>query len=504
MTERLGRKTGLFLVLVLAASSLVAENIKNWAAPATWSPTKSHGGVSAQDLTNPLPFTALAPCRIVDTRGNGAPITGGTFTGGSDVRNYDITGICGVPASAHAVSLNFTVTPPGQTTAGFLVAWPTGGAVPPVSILNWDRPPQQIANAAVVPLSTANSFTVNVSAPTNMIVDVNGYYYDGNIGGTSYLPAGEQFVIAGDFSNGSIIYGENKSTGNGSRAIRGIASGATGVTSGVLGQTLSTTAGAGGVTGQGLGGPPNANFASFYTGEVGIQGLNTGTAGYGIAGVTNYITAKLINENVSGTELTVVYLAETSDAARFFGNVSISALGGQAGNLAVAGTLSKGAGAFKIDHPVEPESKYLYHSFVESPDMMNIYNGNVVLDHSGEATVNLPAYFEALNMDFRYQLTSIGKFSPVFVEEEIQSNQFRIAGGRPYGKVSWQVTGIRHDKFANANRIPGEVEKEEEAKGFYLHPEAFGKGPEMNLGPKVHRATLAKEGIKEVNEADIQ
>ena len=62
-------------------------------------------------------------------------------------------------------------------------------------------------------------------------------------------------------------------------------------------------------------------------------------------------------------------------------------------NVHVTGTLSKGAGAFRIDHPLEPETKYLQHSFVESPDMMNVYNGNVRTDRRGFATVRLPRYF---------------------------------------------------------------------------------------------------------------
>ena len=79
-------------------------------------------------------------------------------------------------------------------------------------------------------------------------------------------------------------------------------------------------------------------------------------------------------------------------AGKFYGNVEIN------------GTLSKSAGTFKIDHPLDPENKYLYHSFVESPDMMNVYNGNVLLDNNGEAVVKLSDWFEALNMEFRYQL----------------------------------------------------------------------------------------------------
>jgi hypothetical protein len=146
------------------------------------------------------------------------------------------------------------------------------------------------------------------------------------------------------------------------------------------------------------------------------------------------------------------------------------------GNVVVTGTLSKGAGSFRIDHPLDPANKYLSHSFVESPDMMNIYNGNVVLDGNGEATIAMPDWFEALNKDFRYQLTAIGKPSPnLYIASEISGNHFRIAGGSPGAKVSWTVTGIRHDAYANAHRIPVEEQKPAAEKGKYLNPQEFGK-----------------------------
>lgn len=145
-----------------------------------------------------------------------------------------------------------------------------------------------------------------------------------------------------------------------------------------------------------------------------------------------------------------------------------------AGNVYVNGRLTKSAGSFKIDDPIDPANKYLYHSFVESPDMKNIYDGIAVLDNNGEAIVNLPDWFEALNKDFRYQLTCIGGFAPVYIAEEISDNRFKIAGGKPGMKVSWMVTGIRHDAYANKNRIPVEAMKAPEDRGKYLHPEVFG------------------------------
>jgi hypothetical protein len=138
------------------------------------------------------------------------------------------------------------------------------------------------------------------------------------------------------------------------------------------------------------------------------------------------------------------------------------------GNLVVGGSISKGSGSFRIDHPLDPDNKYLYHSFVESPDMKNIYDGIAVLDEHGEATITLPNWFEALNQDFRYQLTCVGGYAPVYVSSEVSGNQFRVAGGRPGLKVSWQLTGIRHDAYANAHRIQVEVDKPASERGTTL------------------------------------
>jgi hypothetical protein len=107
--------------------------------------------------------------------------------------------------------------------------------------------------------------------------------------------------------------------------------------------------------------------------------------------------------------------------------------------------------------------------------MMNVYNGNVTLDANGEAVVEMPAYFEALNRDFRYQLTTIGGFAPVYIAETIQDNRFKIAGGTSGIIVSWQVTGIRQDAWANENRIPVEEPKPADERGTYLYPEGYGQ-----------------------------
>ncbi len=151
------------------------------------------------------------------------------------------------------------------------------------------------------------------------------------------------------------------------------------------------------------------------------------------------------------------------------------------GDVEVSGNLSKGGGSFKIDHPLDPENKYLYHSFVESPDMMNIYNGNITTDASGDAVVNLPDWFQALNKDFRYQLTVVGTFAQAIVAEKMKDNRFTIKTTAPGVEVSWQVTGIRKDSYANRHRIPVEEMKSERERGYYLHPDAFNKPEERGI-----------------------
>ncbi len=143
----------------------------------------------------------------------------------------------------------------------------------------------------------------------------------------------------------------------------------------------------------------------------------------------------------------------------------------------MTGSVSKGGGSFKIDHPLDPAGKYLYHSFVESPDMMNIYNGTVTLDGQGRATVGLPDWFGALNRDYRYQLTPIGGPAPnLHIAAEVSGGQFAIGGGAAGQEVSWQVTGIRQDAWANAHRIPVEEAKRADDQGRYLHPELHRDG----------------------------
>jgi len=216
-----------------------------------------------------------------------------------------------------------------------------------------------------------------------------------------------------------------------------------------------------------------------------IKGTNTGS-GNGVHGTSS----DGIGVHGTSSSSNGVYGTSTSGNGVYgyslnhygvYGLSGSSYAGYFSGDVHVTGTLSKGSGTFKIDHPLDPENKYLQHSFVESPDMMNVYNGNVILDEDGKASVQLPEYFEALNQEFRYQLTTIGGFAPVYIAEKISGNRFKIAGGKAGMEVSWQVTGIRQDAYAVANQIAVEKYKSAGERGYYLHPAAYGLPEEKGI-----------------------
>jgi len=122
--------------------------------------------------------------------------------------------------------------------------------------------------------------------------------------------------------------------------------------------------------------------------------------------------------------------------------------------------------------------------------MMNVYNGNLVLGPDGSAWVEMPDWFEALNRDFRYQLTAIGAPGPnLYVAEKMTDSRFKVAGGAAGLEVSWQVTGIRQDAYANAHRIPVEELKSDKDRGLYLNAEAFGLPENMSVDHQ-HRKNL--------------
>ena len=147
------------------------------------------------------------------------------------------------------------------------------------------------------------------------------------------------------------------------------------------------------------------------------------------------------------------------------------------GNLTATGTKN-----FRVDHPLDPANKYLLHAAIESSEVLNLYSGNTMLDASGEAVVQLPDWFEVINKDFRYQLTAIGvPGRDLYVAEEVSGGHFKIAGGNPGGKVSWQVSGVRNDAWEKAHPMAVEVDKGAD-RGHYLTPELVEAPEKTRIG----------------------
>ncbi len=273
--------------------------------------------------------------------------------------------------------------------------------------------------------------------------------------GTTTTPNGSGVYGLVNLPNGNAVLGLNQATTGPAVGVAGESNGASGI--GVLGGGGAGGAGVYGIAGSGAGSTAGLflNSGGGYI-LVGVAQVN-GNPKFSVQGDGSGFFAGALQVNGNGT----------------FGPTQVN------GNLNVTGTLTKGGGSFKIDDPLDPENKYLSHSFVESPDMMNIYNGTARLNARGEVWVTMPDYFDSLNRDFQYVLTALGRPQPyLYIAMKMKGNRFKIAGGKPNAEVSWQVTGIRKDAWANAHRIPVEEDKPQDQRGTYLHPELYG--PDKN------------------------
>jgi hypothetical protein len=205
-------------------------------------------------------------------------------------------------------------------------------------------------------------------------------------------------------------------------------------------------------------------------GNVGLQLGQTG-----MSGCTNYT---LLGNNVGDT-----YLNAVTGQTLHLRIANSDVVKVATGSVSITGTLSAtGTKNFRIDHPLDPANKYLTHAAIESSEVLNLYSGNATLDDSGAAVVQLPDWFEAINKDFRYQLTPIGAPGrDLYVAEEVSGGHFKIAGGKAGGKVSWQVTGVRNDAWEKAYPMVVEVDKGAD-RGHYLTPELYGRPASERIG----------------------
>ncbi len=263
--------------------------------------------------------------------------------------------------------------------------------------------------------------------------------------------------LRGNSDAGWAVWGAS----NGGTGVVGTADGQIGV--GIYGESTRNN-GVWGKSGSGTG-----VFGESNTG-VGVVGHSRNS--YGVRAQSDAATHFAL-EVIAGT------LADGTRglAAVFDGHASV------AGNLHVTGNLSvSGNKSFKIDHPQDPQNKYLLHNAVESSERKNVYDGVAYLDEDGSAWVELPEWFEALNEDLCYQLTAVGGAAPeLHVAEEVSETRFRIAGGQGGMKVCWQLTGTRKDPWAAANPFEVEQEKSQEERGRYLQPDLYNAPAEQSV-----------------------
>jgi hypothetical protein len=359
--------------------------------------------------------------------------------------------VTGSPVSeVGTLALGWTVAPTSSTTANAIVKRDANG--------NFTGNQITASSATVDPLLAAYTGTGSGYAVYATSTD-NGTYtsakYYGVVGESSFADGVYGIGPVGVYGAGATGVDGYDSSGTGD-GVYGYSSGGSGnygetdYGAGVYGIADSTTGGVGvyGIGFTGISAMSSEDGSGLYASSYGGWAVNAN----GIDGATGVLAG-----------------SDYGYAAWFNGDVNVD------------GNLSKSGGSFKIDHPLDPANKYLYHSFVESPDMMNIYNGNVTTDASGEAVVTLPDWFETLNRDFRYQLTVMGQFAQAIVAGKVANHQFAIKTDKPNVEVSWQVTGIRQDAWANAHRIPVEEAKAENERGFYTHPELFGAPKEKGI-----------------------
>nr|WP_294860254.1 hypothetical protein [uncultured Fluviicola sp.] len=271
----------------------------------------------------------------------------------------------------------------------------------------------------------------------------------------------------------SVVQAVTNSTVVNNSAIFGQSSGAAGALSGevtaaataavaVRGNNLRTT---GGIGVEGVG----------YNG---VSGQTNYRDGYGVFGQNFDLTGPLTSNSVGvGGVGYIGVLGQSIDPANGGGIASLDNIIAL-GDLTVSGTKN-----FRIDHPQDPENKYLNHFSIESNEVLNIYRGTVAFDQNGKAVVQLPDWFDAVNKNASYQLTPIGGYAPIFIAEKIKDGRFVIAGGAQGMEVSWAVYAERNDPYLQQHPEARQVEelKSDREAGKYLRPDLYGKPAEQGI-----------------------
>jgi hypothetical protein len=313
---------------------------------------------------------------------------------------------------------------------------------------------------------------------TAAVSGLQSIFHDGTLtgDGTSALPLGIAIPLTlnGVSDQAPILTILNTGQGDGIVATAGstITDDAPAGVRAVGGDSLFGRAGRG-MTAQG-GNHTGSDFAQDAGAGISARG---GDSANGFGGVGVFATGGAGSANSHGGDGIVASGGAPDGFAGFFeGLVEITGSLRVGQNLSVQGTKN-----FKIDHPLDPENRYLLHAAIESSEVLNIYSGNITTDENGNAVITLPDWFEAINRDFRYQLTVVGTFAQAIVVEKIKSNRFSIKTNSPNVEVSWQVTGVRSDAVMLIHPFKAEQGKPDGERGYYLSPDAYGQPTERGV-----------------------
>lgn len=276
-------------------------------------------------------------------------------------------------------------------------------------------------------------------------------------------------MIASTTNSANTFSAVQSSTNSNSASASAIIGSSSGAAYGVSGQAEAISTAQSGVYGSNL--RTTGGHGVYGIGFNGVVGETNYQAGFGVYG-RNYDAIGNFTQNSVGTYGNGYVGVWGDDNGT--GGYSIYSNG----DFGAAGTK-----AFAIDHPLDPSHKYLKHYSIESNEVLNMYRGTIAFDANGEAVVTLPTYFDAINIDFSYQLTPIGGYAPLYIKEKIVDGQFVIAGGTIGMEVSWTVYAQRNDPYLQQHPESKQVEVEKEAwnQGKYLRPDLYNESDDKKI-----------------------
>jgi hypothetical protein len=371
--------------------------------------------------------------------------------------------------------------------------------------LNDDNASNELQNLSLTGSTLSISNGNSVTIPNGGSLD-NAYDFGGAGAGRIITADAGEVTITSNVANGIALRVDNTSTGvglvsnttNPSNAFSPIQANTNSSSNTVAGIIGNSTGTAWGVAGQ---------SAANSTSEAAVYGSNLRTVGgHGVYGVG---FNGVVGQTAQSTGI-AVYGENLDNVAPFGNGVGVGGIGyygvlgedryfgGQAGAYGVYSNGNLGATGtktFRIDHPQDPENKFLRHFSIESNEVLNVYRGTTTFDANGNAIVELPDYFNSINRNVSYQLTPVGAYMPLFVKEKVNNNnQFIVSGGIAGKEVSWAVYAERNDLYMQQNpeQRSVEIEKRANEKGRYLIPALYNAGADKALFNHKPQATEQK------------